>query len=244
MSPRQEFPFSQQSPTAFTVSNQTATLYFTCLYKYRAGSSPQRLNAMNMQSPDSSLMESPRSTLLRRKREQDDDDTLSTTNDSMRPLAEPRRPRRKRQRTIVDALHSISLKPEFEDDADSSQAVASQDEYYSDMSSLDDDTAIHDSASPDGSQLLLSDKEKLRKQAERKVMLELVFGPDKDPVDTKIDQIIRKSMSQGMAKDDMSVQVTTGTALEFNAPSELQRCSSMPDLSSASTNGAEEMEIE
>ena len=197
----------------------------------------------SMQSPDSSLMESPRSAFLRRKREHEDDDTLSTTNDSMRPLAEPRKPRRKRQRTILDAMHSISLKPEFEDDADSSQAVASQDDYYySDTSSLDDDTAIQDYASPDTS-LLLSDKEKLQKQVERKVMLELVFGPEKDPVDTKIDKIIRQSMSQGMAKDDMSVQ-NTRTSSDFETQSELQRSSSLPDLSSYSTNGADEMDTD
>jgi hypothetical protein len=103
---------------------------------------------------------------MRRKR---DDDSASTENDSMRPVAEPRR--NKRRRTILDAFNSISLKaPGTEDhyeDADSSKAVAEDDVGYTTNSSLEEeDEGVSDVGD---NEPMLSDKEAKTKDAERKV---------------------------------------------------------------------------
>ena len=115
------------------------------------------------------------------------------------------------------------------DDADSSQAVAESDnvensgDYYSSSgSSLGDEScsieAENDMKVAHGDEqstnsdfsdgLFLSDAELVVKKEERKVMLELVFGPNsefvprKDPVDVKLKQLILKSMQD--SKPDMN----------------------------------------
>lgn len=130
---------------------------------------------------------------------------------------------------------------DYDDDADSSKAVAeaenvenSGDCYSSTGSSLGDDSNYIDddmmnlasgenfSGSDSGdvdshedNHLLLSDAELLVKKQERKVMLELVFGPSsefipqKDPVDVKIKQIIRKSIVDSGLPPSSTFNTTT-----------------------------------
>jgi len=112
-----------------------------------------------------------------------------------------------------------------EEDADSSQAIADEQDgcyYDSSTSSLEEDEV--DDCDDDSSLQLLNDKEALQKDAERKVMLELVFGPDSSfvpphqrkqqhPADRKLAELIQKSLQQqqkGAAvpqetQDDMSL---------------------------------------
>lgn len=107
-----------------------------------------------------------------RKRENDNDSVSTTGNDSMRPLADVRRT--KRRRTILDAFNSISLKvpgtqeEPYNDDADSSRAVAEDDGGYTTNSSLDeeDDESVTDEG---GDESMLSDKEVKAVGVERQV---------------------------------------------------------------------------
>lgn len=226
-------------------------------------SSPVQVSVVHraMASP----MGSPTTQAMRRKRgavvgenSYDDSSSSSRGADSMRPVALPR----KRRRTILNAFQSISLQNnknktvgdnvfpasgvefgaiEENEDADSSQAVAAIGDNDYDTSSLEDgDNDVDDR--------MLSDKEK----CERKVMLELVFGPGsefsrKDPVDLKIQQLIRGSM-QGMnrstsnqSQDDMNIEpvysrtspIVQGVApgLVSNPPLfPLKRSNSLPDM--------------
>lgn len=118
-----------------------------------------------------------------RTRKRGDDDSCSTENDSMRPLADPRRTKRAR-RTILDAFSSISLKKQrnggstpgdggaedqllLDEDADSSRAVAEDDGGYTTNSSLEEEDGVTDDCDDD--EPMLSDKEAIKKDVERKV---------------------------------------------------------------------------
>jgi hypothetical protein len=166
------------------------------------------------------------------------------------------------------------------DDGDSSQAVAEVEnmenngDYYSSTgSSLGDDSINEDDLNHHEMNLtnglscsddedsdvkseghFLSDVELLVKKQERKVMLELVFGPSsefvpaKDPVDVKIKQLIRKSLDESglpasaaiatQSKDDMNleyyvpsprtVEATTTTTTRSSSSSSFPRRYSSP----------------
>jgi hypothetical protein len=169
----------------------------------------------------------------------------------MRPLA----PVRKRRRTFIRAFQSINLQRgrDSEDDnngedgdADSSQAVANEHHHRDDgtastTSSLEDDEADID-GDPMG---LLSDREEAKLKANRKVMLELVFGSETNsPVDSKLQKLIRTSLRQSLSSSgDVAVGVSVESADDMNIdpsysrPSDpiplqpaLHRSNSLPDL--------------
>lgn len=180
---------------------------------------------------------------IRRKRTDEDNNSSgssATGIDSMRPVV-PASHRRKRRRTILNAFQSISLQQHVGDDdedADSSQAVA---EYgageHSSTSSLEDD---YDHAEDDdGDARFLSDRE----ETERKVMLELVFGPGTkgtratDPVERKLTTLIRKTMngesrppsaSTDMSMDDTTVETAYSRSSTRSNPRSLRRTNSLP----------------
>ena len=196
---------------------------------------------------------------------------------SMRPLAPPAR---KRRRTIVDAFSSINLNKKPQStiqlpssaaagntsntdggetgeetegcDADSSQAVAENDEITT--SSIEDDPSMGDS--DDDGLYALSDKQ----NEERKVMFELVFGPlgtaeesvMKNAAGAQIDQLIQNSRhpatptfpyNQRQAHDDtkinppyartLSMQTSgnrTTTSTSSSTSMGLTRSNSLPDI--------------
>jgi len=166
---------------------------------------------------------------VRRKRTEDDQSSGSSSDaiDSMRPVAP--KPR-KRRRTILSAFSSIDIgKGESggeEEDADSSQAVVDDEGYeeYSTSSSLEDED--------DGDMKLLSDKE----QAERKVMLDMVFGPKaKDPVDYKLQNMIRETLQKATAEpgsqDDMNIDASYSRASSVSlGEPEMKRSNSLPNI--------------
>jgi hypothetical protein len=187
----------------------------------------------------------------RNKRRVDDacDSSISSTIDSTRAVAATttRSQRRKRQRTLLDAFNSIRLRQQQDpamtdyanEDADSSQAHMNEDHVgYNSNSSLEDDD-------DDDRDIFLSDKE----EAERKVMLEIVFGPNsefvpqrnKDPVDKKLQVLIRKSLEEASnatsaVADDMTIDtpyqrssiVSPKTRRSLSMPNILEDdCSSM-----------------
>lgn len=165
----------------------------------------------------------------------------SSAIDSMRPVTAPR----KRRKTFLDAFQSITLQKESDeegegcDDADSSQAVADDD--YNDVGDADNYSTTSSIEDPDeqGSAIdrtLLSDRE----EAERKVMLELVFGPEhpesssargKDLVDLKLQELIRDSLKQAKSKEEIR-QTTAGDDMTIDTP--YSRASTL-DVSSLST---------
>jgi hypothetical protein len=173
--------------------------------------------------------------------------------DSMRPQAPEYYFRRnKRRRTVIDAFSSISLQKEDSDeDADSSQAIAEEveEEYYcsSSASSLED--VDDEEIDPLAEETLLSDTEVSRNAVERKVMLELVFGPEeRDPVDRKLHQMVKKSLDRVAVgelpietKDDMSLNTTYNytcdSDITFSRDSvyELKRSNSLPEMMSSET---------
>jgi len=135
---------------------------------------------------------------------------IDSKADSMRPLP----PARKRRRTFLDAFSGLGLKKnnseageDCDEDADSSQAVADETaaDGYSTTSSLEDDE-YGDNVNIDGK--LLSDRE----EVERKVMLELVLGPNselpgvgpKDAVDKRLQDLIRSSLRDAASPGDQS----------------------------------------
>jgi hypothetical protein len=175
----------------------------------------------------------------RRKRD-DDSSCASSALDSLRRVVPPKK---RRRTTILDAFQSICLykggdkggeEGGDEEDANSSQAVAdwgNGDEACSTDSSLDDDEDYR----------LLSDKQ----EAERKVMLELVFGPNSEilqtpttAVDVKIQELIRGSLQQ-VAPPDYATQddMTLDTAYSRISPPEtsglrvpMARSNSLPNV--------------
>jgi hypothetical protein len=174
----------------------------------------------------------------RRKRD-DDSSCASSAFDSIRPVVPPK----KRRRTILDAFQSICLyKGEEADkaggddeDANSSQAVAAWDdgeEACSTDSSLDDDEDNR----------LLSDRE----EVERKVMLELVFGPNSEvlqfptnPVDVKLQELIRESLQHvsptdhATTHDDMTIDVVYSRMSPTETSGErvsITRSNSLPNI--------------
>lgn len=180
-------------------------------------------------------------SINRRKRDSTDNDSQlsdeSSAIDSSRAVAP--KPRRKRQRTFLNAFSSITLQKQDGDftsedeyaDADSSKAVA--DEAYdcacSVSSSLEDELSQEDR--------FLSDKE----EAERKVMLELVFGPEQgtDVVDAKLADLVRKSITQATkmgSTDDMELDASYQRSIERSASpgssltGSLKRSSSLPSI--------------
>jgi hypothetical protein len=181
--------------------------------------------------------------------------------DSMRPQAPEYYFRRnKRRRTVIDAFNSISLQKEDSDaDADSSQAIAEEveEEYYCNSSASSLEDVDDEEIDPLADETLLSDTEVSRNAAERKVMLELVFGPeDRDPVDRKLHQLVKKSLDRVAAgelpietKDDMSLNTiynsTCDSDITFPRDSvyELKRSNSLPEMmSSESLNERMEMD--
>jgi hypothetical protein len=170
----------------------------------------------------------------RRKRD-DDSSCSSSALDSMRPVAPPKK---RARRTILDAFQSICLYKGEEvgddEDADSSHAVAdwgNGEDACSTSSSLDDDEDNR----------LLSD----RQEAERKVMLELVFGPNSEilqtpinPVDAKLQSLIRESLQHATATDhatmdDMTIDVVYSRMSPSETPLErvsIQRSNSLPNI--------------
>jgi hypothetical protein len=186
----------------------------------------------------------------RRKRD-DDSSCASSAFDSIRPVVPPK----KRRRTILDAFQSISLfKGEEADkaggddeDADSSQAVAAWDdgeEACSTDSSLDDDEDNR----------LLSDRE----EVERKVMLELVFGPNSEvlqfptnPVDLKLRDLIRGSLQQvsptdhATTHDDMTIDVVYSRMSPIETAGErvaMTRSNSLPNVFASAASAEESMD--
>jgi hypothetical protein len=179
----------------------------------------------------------------------------SSAIDSSRAVAPQRRHRRKRQRTFLNAFHSFTLMSEdsSEDklvarynsdidddnedaDASSSRAVAAHqgdDECgYSVTSSLEEEDD-----SSQAEDRLLSDKE----EAERKVMLELIFGPDQDKVDVvdlKLEGLIRDSIQKASkppsSMDDMDLDTSYQRGYDGASVSSLsgslKRSSSLPSV--------------
>ena len=186
----------------------------------------------------------------RRKRD-DDSSCASSAFDSIRPVVPPK----KRRRTILDAFQSICLYKGEEavktggddEDADSSQAVAAWDdgeEACSTDSSLDDDEDNR----------LLSDRE----EVERKVMLELVFGPNSEvlqfptnPVDAKLQDLIRQSLQQvsptdhATTHDDMTIDVVYSRMSPTETPGErlaMTRSNSLPNIFASAGSAEESMD--
>lgn len=183
-----------------------------------------------------------------RTRKRDDDSSCaSSAIDSMRPSA----PARKRRRTILDAFQSISLfkggesgGEDDDDDADSSQAVADRgagEDAYSTSSSLEDDE----------DNTLMSDRE----EAQRKVMLQLVFGPGSEAVaspahsvDVKIQHLIRESLQQATAadyatSDDMVLDpLYTRSSSRSQASSTMEDQPSLPRSNSLPTFSSESLQ--
>ena len=81
------------------------------------------------------------------------------------------------------------------------------------MTNLDDDDNDDDNNEDDD--YLLSDMELVIKNEERKVMLELVFGPQseyvprKDPIDVKLKQLIQKSLHDAASNQRLASSTTT-----------------------------------
>jgi hypothetical protein len=171
----------------------------------------------------SALPAMPQVGAIRRKRgETDSSDTSGDDEseiDSMRPVVPT--PRRKRRRKLTDAMKSMNLHRESEgedDDADSSQAVADDDEEadaytasslddYDDFSHLEEDE--DDEQTNEQTNEPTSDSDR---QAQRKVMFELVFGPERPSsvVEARLEELIRNSLHQASlasakTQDDMSM---------------------------------------
>ncbi|GKY92812.1 hypothetical protein MPSEU_000250800 [Mayamaea pseudoterrestris] len=189
-------------------------------------------------------MDPPPAVIRPRKRDLTDNDSQSQLSDESSAIDSSRavaKPRRKRQRTFLNAFSLITLQrpsdsmecpSDEDDDADSSKAVADEGDEcgYSVTSSLDDDLSQEDR--------LLSDKE----EAERKVMLELVFGPEtehKDIVDAKLEGLIRKSLQKATtvgSVDDMDLETSyqrssdAGTVSSLGTTSSMKRSSSLPSV--------------
>lgn len=187
----------------------------------------------------------------RRKRD-DDSSCASSAFDSIRPVVPPK----KRRRTILDAFQSISLfKGEEtadktggdEEDANSSQAVADWgdgNEVCSTDSSLDDDEDNR----------FLSDRE----EVERKIMLELVFGPNSEvlqfptnSVDAKLQEMIRQSLQQvsptdhATTHDDMTIDVVYSRISPIETSSErasIARSNSLPNIFASASSAEESMD--
>jgi hypothetical protein len=182
----------------------------------------------------------------RRKRD-DDSSCASSAFDSIRPVVPPK----KRRRTILDAFNSICLyKGEEaggdEEDADSSQAVANwgnAEDACSTDSSLDDEEDNR----------LLSDRE----EVERKVMLELVFGPNSEvlqfptnPIDAKVQELIRGSLQQvsptdHAIKDDMTIDVVYSRMSPTETSGErgsIARSTSLPNIFASAGSAEESMD--
>lgn len=182
--------------------------------------------------------------------EHDDSSTSSDAIDSMRPVAP--KPR-KRRRTITDAFNSIQLRNESDEDADSSQAVGGEDNGYSTSSSLEDDEDVQDERETHCHHELLSDQEEAKLETERKIMLELVFGPN-DPVERKFKHIVQQTIlektnhhqrrhhdldAQPCAEDDINLPTPYGRStatnvgihnVEFHLPTAVKRVTSLPNV--------------
>lgn len=201
---------------------------------------------------------SPGGGAIRRKRGETDSSATSGDDeseiDSMRPVVPT--PRRKRRKKLTDAMKSMNLHRESEgedEDADSSQAVADDDEEadaYT-ASSLDDDD--------DFSHLEDEDDEQTNEpaidvgqQAQRKVMFELVFGPERpsSAVDARLEDLIRNSLQQAtlasaQTQDDMSMDTCfycRPSIPMFHQPLRT-RSNSLPNMLS-SDDLSDEMEID
>jgi hypothetical protein len=186
------------------------------------------------------------SPIGRRKRD-DDSSCASSALDSLRPVVPPKK---RRRTTILDAFQSICLykggeEVGDEEDADSSQAVAdwgNGDEACSTDSSLDDDEDNR----------LLSDKQ----EAERKVMLELVFGPNSEietpttSVDAKLKELIRESLLQvnptdHATQDDMTIDTAYSRISHPETSGErvpIARSNSLPNIFASSGSAEESMD--
>jgi hypothetical protein len=185
------------------------------------------------------------SPIGRRKRD-DDSSCASSALDSLRPVVPPKK---RRRTTILDAFQSICLykggkggeEGGDEEDADSSQAVAdwgNGDEACSTDSSLDDDEDNR----------LLSDKQ----EAERKVMLELVFGPNSETtsVDAKLKELIRESLLQvnptdHATQDDMTIDTAYSRISHPEISGErvsIARSNSLPNIFASSGSVEESMD--
>ena len=189
-------------------------------------------------------MDPPPAVIRPKKRDLTDNDSQSQLSDESSAIDSSRavapKPRRKRQRTFLNAFSSITLQkkdsefcPSDEDgDADSSKAVADEgDECGNSVtSSLEDDLSQEDR--------FLSDKE----EVERKVMLELVFGPEQSSVvDAKLEGLIRKSIQKAVTNgsvDDMDLDASyqrsndASTVGSFTSTigSSLKRSNSLPSV--------------
>jgi hypothetical protein len=189
------------------------------------------------------------SPIGRRKRD-DDSSCASSALDSLRPVVPPKK---RRRTTILDAFQSICLykggkggeEGGDEEDADSSQAVAdwgNGDEACSTDSSLDDEEENR----------LLSDKQ----EAERKVMLELVFGPSSEietpttSVDAKLQELIRQSLQQVNptdhgTQDDMTIDTAYSriSHLEISAErAPIARSNSLPNIFASAGSAEDSMD--
>ena len=89
-------------------------------------------------------------------------------------------------------------------------------------------------------------------------MLELVFGPDssfvprKNPVDRKLDRLIRTSLKQAASTGDLTLETQDDMSLTINSDSDrsgkngglLKRSNSLPEIYSQMDTVSEEMEMD
>jgi hypothetical protein len=159
---------------------------------------------------------SPGGAIRRKRGETDSSDTSGDDEseiDSMRPVVPA--PRRKRRRKLTDAMKSMNLHRESEDDdADSSQAVADDDEEAdaytaSSLDDYDDFSHVEEDEDDEQTNEPASDSDR---QAQRKVMFELVFGPERPSsvVEARLEELVRNSLQQASlasakTQDDMSM---------------------------------------
>jgi hypothetical protein len=196
---------------------------------------------------------------IRRKRGESDSSATSGDDeseiDSMRPVVPT--PRRKRRRRLTDAMNSMNLHRESEgedEDADSSQAVADDDEEadaYT-ASSLDDDdddfSHVEDEDNDQTNEPTIGGDQ----QAQRKVMFELVFGPERpsSAVDARLEELIRSSLQQATlastkTQDDMSMDACfyCRPSIPMSHQPLRTRSNSLPNMLS-SDDPSDEMEID
>ena len=143
-----------------------------------------------------------------------------------------------------------------EEDADSSQAIADEQDgcyYDSSTSSLEEDEV--DDCDDDSSLQLLNDKEALQKDAERKVMLELVFGPDSSfvppqhqrkqhPADRKLAELIQKSLQRQEQKAPQETQDDMSLTAAYNSSSTVTTSSSSNNNDDLSLSSARRMQAD
>ena len=181
-------------------------------------------------------------------------DSLAGTFDSSDDVSEL--PRKRRKTNIMESFKSFSLKQPDEIPRKAQHPEREEQYLDTERSSFHEDDEINSQESDDQDATMLSDRE----EAERKIMYELVYGPEKSgrprhPVDAKVEEWIqqeirrRKKMAitsdqqQHTTQDDMKLDhmsiyqdaSRTYRALDSatsRSLGQIQRSNSLPNVSS------------